>query len=325
MGKNHNPSEIEHEISEHSAVKAWSLLNPHLPKPQKIEVIREKRLSVYGDIIRLVGVGRNGVSVIAKNYNDISKVKIENSIYQDALNYISKTTLHYYGYIELEKNTFWVFIEDASGSPFLGNNAQHRSLAIDWLSELHTSIPKLDFLPDRGIDYYHSRLVSGRDKIIKNMFNKYLCDTDIILLKSIISQLDFLMHRWNKIYTLYEQMPKGMIHGDFKFGNMQVRNDADESILLVFDWEEAGWGLPGIDMFNFNPEKYWLRVRNHWNNTNLDTIIKLANLGKMLHFCIAIDWEAWNLAYEWLVPTIEKMKKYKMCMTDAIANIDIVH
>ena len=315
MSKLKTPIIITENLDEHPAVIAWSLLRPDLPKPKTIEVIKPNKSKSF--VLRLLGVGENDCSVIAKQTEE-SIAMIERSIYENALRYLSKATIRYYGHIKTGANSSWIFTEDIGGSPFSYNNIQHISLAIEWLVELHTAVPKLDCLSDRGLDSYHSHLISAYDTITLNLGNSALSNKDIALLKSIISHFDFLRQRWDRIYTLYEQMPKGFIHGDFKVENLCVRSSNNENALFVFDWEFAGWGLPGIDMWRLNIENYWLKVRTFWQDITFEEIKQIANLGKLLWCLSAIDWVTKSLAYEWIDKPMCRIKFYEEHLSAAI-------
>jgi len=307
---------ITNNLCEHPAVKAWSLLNSNFLIPETIEEIRDMNAS-KAYVLRLVGAGENGSSVIAKNTHT-SKAMIEWFIYENALISLSKTTLHCYGYLKDKNNKSWIFIEDAGGISFSFSNIHHASLAIDWLAELHTSVPQLENMPDRGLGYYYSMLIDAHNKIMTYLSDNAFRDEDINLLRTIVFQLEYLKYRWPSVHSLYEQMPKGMIHGDFRAKNLRIRSDTNENILLVFDWEFAGWGLPGIDMYRLDPENYWLKVRDHWSNTTFENVIQLSSLGKLLSCLNAINWESTSLGNDDLDKTLENMKVYKLYLADAI-------
>jgi len=314
MSKLKTPIIITDHLHEHPAIIAWRKLGLSSKEPKEISLLKKHNKS---NVFLLNGIGPHGKSIIAKKA-PLSTAMLERFIYENVLSCMSKTTLNYYGHIEAEDQTCWIFIEDANGNPFSFKNIYHTSLAIDWLTELHTCVPRLDCLTVRGIEYYFSHLITAHDAIISNLSNQALCDADIRLLKSIISHLQYIRHRWDIICKLYEQMPKGFIHGDFTAKNLRVRSDNHRSALFVFDWELAGWGLPGIDMWRLGPEDYWLRVRNHWNNIALENIVQLSNLGKLLRCVNAIEWASHSLRSNWLASTIRNMQSYKVRLDSAI-------
>jgi len=319
MKKQKTPIIIKDNINEHPAVLAWSQLKAGLPKPEAIEVIRSAEKSKR-PVLRLVGVGINGSSVIAKKTKRTNAMT-ERCIYENVLNYLSRGTLYYYGDVEVADQRYWIFIEDVRGNPFSFENVEHVSLATNWFAELHTCVPKLDCLPDRGLEYYYSHLISANNTILLNYSNSALRDGDRNLLKSIIISFDYLMHHWETVRGLYKQMPKGMIHGDFKTKNLQVRRDSHGVSLVVFDWEDSGWGLPGIDMWRLNHKDYWIKVRDHWRDISFEHVMQLSNLGKLFWCLAAIDWVAVNLAYQWIEKPMERLMFYKSNLDSAIKEI----
>jgi len=306
---------ITDNAGEHPAVRAWSRLRGDLPRPEAVELVR--KVNSRTTAVRLLRVGRNGTSVIAKR-TESPRAMVEKTMYENAARYLSMPTLHYYGCVEADSHSWWVFMEDAGDGSFSFRDDRHRLLAAHWLAGLHTSVPKLDCFPDRGIDHYHSRMTSAREQIIVNMDNKALRAEDCALLRRILSHVDLITQRWERVHVLDEHLPKSLIHGDFKDGNLRVRDDAGGKVLLVFDWEESGWGLPGVDMWRLDPESYWLRVREHWRGMTREDVLHLASVGKLLWCLKAIDWETANLAHEWLENSMGSMRVYEEHLTDAI-------
>jgi hypothetical protein len=319
MSKQRPPIVIADNLDEHPAILAWSQLEVNLPRPQTIEVIRGINTS-KAQVFRLIGAGDNESSVIAKR-TDKSIIDAEKYIYDEALTYLSKKSLHCYGHVESAGALPWIFIEDAGGSPFSFSNELHTSLAIDWLVELHTSVPKLNCLPDRGLEHYYSCFLSGHDSILLNLSNPALRNQDRKLLRSIISLYKMILQKWDLLNALYVQMPKCFIHGDFKARNLRVRSDSQENTLMVFDWADAGWGLPGIDMWKVSLEDYWVRVRDHWRELTFEKAAQLSELGKLLWCFTAIDWEAKSLACQELEHSMIRIRDYEERLSSAIREI----
>ncbi len=316
MSKRKTSIIVKDKLDEHPAALAWSQLGADLKKLEAIEVIRDIDSS-KNPVFRLMGVGENGNSVIAKKAQQTNAMT-ERCIYENVLSSLSKATLHYYGYVEAANQTSWIFIEDSCGNPFSFKNDEHVALAIEWLAELHTSATRHDCLPDRGLEYYYTLLVSAHNVILQNLSNIALREQDRELLGSIIYRYDYLMHQWDMVQTLYEQMPKGLIHGDFKPKNLRVRKNSYENTLLVFDWEDAGWGLPGIDMWKLHLEDYWGKIRDHWHDVTFKHVVLLSHLGKLLWCLSAIDWATTCLPYQWLETQMDKMRIYEERLAEAI-------
>jgi thiamine kinase-like enzyme len=322
MNKQKAPIRITDNLSRHPAVNALSALNPDLPQPDAIELIRYPK-PYKAHIVRLVCEKENGYSIVGKG-TDSSKALIEKSAYENLFKFLPYKGLQYYGYIETDNDFAWNFMEDARGIPFSFENPEHVLLAEDWLAKLHTRVPSLDCFPKLDVNFYYSRLLSGYERITANFSNSALTDSDKVALKSIISHFDILHIRRDKVTKLYEQMPKGFIHGDIKSKNMRVRSDGQESMLVVFDWEECGWGLPAIDVTrsSLNLKDYWLKVRNHWQGWTFEDMLQMSNLGKLLNSLVAINWEAKSLPYQWIDKSMASMKIFEERLANLIQLVD---
>lgn len=318
MSKLKTPVIIKSNLYQHPVVIAWSSLKPQLPAPEVITYLKKSHKT---QIIKLVCEQENGYSIIGKGTSSL-RASIEKSIYESIFKYLPEKGLQYYGCIESENDFAWNFMEDARGIPFSFKNPKHLRLAEDWCAILHTHVPKLDFFPKLDMNHYNSCLLSGYDTIMANLSNRALSNSDLDLLKSIISHLDILQKRWEKVNSIYDQMPKGFIHGDFLGKNLRVRNNSHESKLVVFDWENCGWGLPGVDIFKLNLNNYWLKVRHHWKDITLGDIKQMSNLGKLLRTLVAIDWVAVRLSYEYIRKPIYYMEVYEESLAETIQYID---
>ena len=69
-----------------------------------------------------------------------------------------------------------------------------------------------------------------------------------ITLESISSQCDLLKRYWRKVEQFCEPLPGTVVHGDFVGKNLGLRSGSSGIVLLPFDWENAGWGPPTIDI-----------------------------------------------------------------------------
>jgi aminoglycoside phosphotransferase (APT) family kinase protein len=173
-------------------------------------------------------------------------------------------------------------------------------------------------------------LHSGRDKILRGLTNPELKSDDLIVLESIVVQLEALESRWHQVEEFCAGLPPTLVHGDFTGKNLRVRTGRAEITLLPFDWEDAGWGVPAADLvpsallgsggFSANPNivTYWSVVQDHWPSLGLPTIQRLANLGKAFRCLAAINWKAQRLVYEGAEWVVSEMRIYHTELSDAI-------
>jgi len=319
------------DLLEHPAVKAWSALQPERVEPEGIGILKERSLRKSA-VYRLAGVGPTSAAVIAKRCRQADAV-IERTIYEQVLPHLPITALHYYGFVEERDGEYcWIFLEDAGREEYSPFIEEHRTLAAQWLGLMHTSATRVTataHLPDRGTGHYLEHLRSGRARIRRNLANPALDADDLVILETIVSQYDGLVLRWGQVEEFCEGLPRTLIHGDFTGKNVRVRTGQAGIVLLPFDWEDAGWGVPAADLaqspplltgFSANPDvaTYWSVVRDHWPSLDLLTIQRLVNCGKMFRCLAAINWNARGLAYEQVEWAMSDMRIYQAALVDAL-------
>ena|GEM_PF-482138 len=317
-------------------VKAWGELRPELVQPDKIEILRGRKETARRRAYRLGGVGPEGSAVIAK-WCRRAKALIEHTIYEEVLRYLPIPGLRCYGLVEEKDGEFcWLFLEDAGEERYSAFTEEHRRLAARWLGMLHTTAARVALgarLPDRGQGHYLWRLRSARSRILGNLANPALSTDDLAVLETILSQCAILESRWDQIARLCEGMPCTVVHGDFAEKNIRIRTNGAGITFLPFDWGNAGWGVPAIDLaqsplpakgFTGNPDlaAYWEVVRDHWPSFDLQTIQQWANLATMLRTIVAINWDALSLAYQWVESPMIWMKHYMETMAFAMQVAD---
>src|SRR5881296_1146356 len=108
----------------HRAVRAWATLKPPRVKPEAIETLRLKNKS---SVYRLVGVGDDGSSVIAKRCR-ASTASVERMMYEEFLPRLPLPSLRYYGHVDEPGGEFcWLFLESADGPEYVPGSGAHRS------------------------------------------------------------------------------------------------------------------------------------------------------------------------------------------------------
>jgi aminoglycoside phosphotransferase (APT) family kinase protein len=323
---------IPTNLLEFPAIKAWRELRPELVQPEKIEILKGRIVPARKSAYRLVGVGPEGSAVIAKRCRR-AKALIEQTVYEEVLRYLPLPTLRCHGLVEEKDGEFcWLFLEDAGEERYSAFTEEHRRLAARWLGLLHTSPARVALaarLPDRGQGHYLERLRSARDRILGNLANPALKADHHAVLEAILSQCAILESRWDQVERLCEGMPCAVVHGDFYEKNIRIRTNGAGITILPFDWGNAGWGVPVIDLaqsllpakgFSGNPEiaAYWEVVRDHWPSFDLQTIQQWANLATMLRTIVAINWDALSLAFEWVEVPMIWMRHYMETMAYAM-------
>jgi thiamine kinase-like enzyme len=323
---------LQTDLLEHPAVEAWTELRPERVKPERIEVLKEKK---KGAVYRLAGVGPGNSAVIAKRARR-AKAVVERAIYEEVLPNLPVATFHYYGCIEEGDSRFWwLFLEDVGGqqySPYVG---EHRTLAARWFGVMHTaseSVTMKTHLPDRGPNLYLTYLRSAHELIPQIPAIPSLRATDLAVLTNIVSMCEFLEAHWSQVEGFCNQMPCTLIHDDCLAKNVHVRMTQAGPTIAPFDWGGAGWGLPATDLGQLrlpyrgqppdNPDfvTYLSIVRDQWPSLDLQTIQQLANLGQMFWSLKVISRGVPEFDYEWaqVEHIMNNFKIYETALADSI-------
>lgn len=294
-------------------------------EPERIEILKGKlpnqTRKIKRLVCRLVGLGPAGSAVIGKRCGRLNAV-IESTIYEDILPSLPIPSLNYYGLVEEANGEFcWLFLEDAGEEAYSARLAEHRALSAQWLGLMHTSAAQVAApagLPDRGPKHYLKRLRFVRDAILGHLVNPALQADGLVLLEAIVCQCDILESHWDQVEEVCKGIPQTLVHGDFVVKNLRVRSSQAGMVLLPFDWGEAGWGVPAIDLMDVDVAAYWSVVHAHWPWLGVQTIQRLAIVGKIFRCLDAIYWELPDFKYEWLKKPISCMKIYRSWLADAI-------
>ncbi len=292
-------------LLEHEAVKAWSQLQPERVEPEGIEILRLKPKSA---VYRLLGLGPNGSAVIAKKCW-LETARIERRIYEELLPSVPVPTLQCYGCVEnTDGDCCWLFLEDAGAQMYSPLSPEHRAVAGRWLATLHTAIAQLGLtngLPERGASHYLAVLRASRGAALQHLDNPALPADDLVILKALASYCDVLEAHWRELEEICDRMPPNLVHGDFVIKNVRVRATPSGLVLLPFDWEFAGWGVPATDLAQFvgrtvSPDLSAYRSAVERSVGGLDgrDIQRLAECGTFFRLLDDIAWEILCLAYQ---------------------------
>jgi hypothetical protein len=324
--------------TKHPVAQAWHQLYSEQVGANVVEILREGRKSC---IYRLSGVGPNDTAVIAKRCRT-QGAEVERTIYEEILPSLSISKLGFYGYVDEPATGYgWIFVEDAGGEEFDYSIQTHRRLAARWLGQMHTaaeSNPGVSRLPDRGPQYYLGHLRSSRELIQSKIGDPALQPEDVRVLESVILQSNILESQWERVEKLCRCYPQTLVHGDFSYQNIRVRPSESGLKLLAFDWEMAGYGVPGPDLAEITgrgtdrsfgvgalPDAeladYWSVVQEAWPQLDFPAIKRLADLGAVLRLVIAISWESLAIRRGWW--PIEELRGYQANLTVALRNLDL--
>jgi ATP-binding cassette subfamily B protein len=321
----------------HPAVAAWSRLHPGGPMPERITALRPKnpgqgqKTKVY----RLEGAGPAGSAVVAKRRRNLD-ADMERAVYEDILPSLTVPSLRYYGSVEdSEAGYRWLFLEEAIGAEYSNFLAEHRALAARWLGLLHTqaaSTAGKARLPDGGPGRYAGCARSAHEVIGQHLDNPVLSADDAAFLESVLACLGELETHWSWLAEACHGVPPTLVHGDFNGKNLRLRSTNAGVAIEVFDWEDAGWGVPAVDLaqvvvpasrVSANPDlaAYWSVVRDAWPDRSLEDLRRLAYCGTVFRALAALYWDSKNLAYDWAPSFIRSMRLYEAELAHALVQL----
>ena len=322
-------SERRSNLRKHPAVHAWCQLYPR-DEPLQITPLRigrKKRM-----VCRLHGVGQADAAVIAKRCRKRDAL-IERTVYEEILPGLTVPALHYYGFLEEPEGEYcWIFMEEATGVGYSNLLAEHRTQAAHWLGLLHTSAADVAAggrLPDGGPGRYLVLLKAARELTQQYLDNPVLSPDDVLFIEGIQARLDDLAAHWNRVEEICDGVPQTLVHGDFNGKNLRIRSANGNTIVGVFDWAEAGWGVPAVDLaqvavpaskLSANPDvpTYWSTVRERWPNASPDAWQRLACCGTVFRALAALSWDSKGLSHEWASVSVNNMRVYEVEMAYAL-------
>src|SRR5438093_746302 len=319
-------------VMSHPAVQAWRQLYPH-SQPDRIAPLRvsARKPTAY----RLEGAGPAGVSIIAKR-SRTADARIERTVYEEILPSLQVPSLRYYGFLEGLDGTFcWSFLEEARGarySTLLGANREH---AARWLGMLHTSAVESAAaarLSDAGPNRYREVLRAACEAIPRQFGNPVLTADDVEFLESVLMGVAELDARWSDIEELCAGAPVTLVHGDFNGKNIRLGSAGGGTTCLVFDWEDAGWGVPAVDLaqqavpasnLSASPDlpTYLSIVHERWPRMSGAGWLRLAYCGSVFRTLAALYWEAPGLATEWASTNVANIRFYQAELANALSRI----
>lgn len=288
--------------TDHPAVLAWRL-GPALGQPSKVEPLKETpERSVY----KLCGVGAPGGEIIAKR-SPSGTLDVEKLVYDEILPELGLPSLRCYGLLPSSgSGDDWLFVEAARGAAFSPVSREHRALAGHWLGRLHQLLPSAAAaakLPTRPPIPYYEYIRIARAEFARYRSTDATDAGAVSTLDRIEAQFDLVDDHQEEIGALRAGLPRVPVHGDFVARNARVDVVGDRRVMLAFDWQDAAWGTPEMDLaqaplpsrgFAGNPDidTYWLAVRARWPCYDLDALHQLANLATLFRCLVAISWDA---------------------------------
>ena len=323
-------------LKTHPAVRAWCELYPHA-EPVSITPLRVRKRK--SNVYRLEGVGQAGSAVIAKRCRT-AVAQVERTVYEDILAGLPVPSLRYYGFVDEPDAAFgWLFMEEAGGADYSNLLPEHRARAGRWLGLLHAAAAGVGArgrLPDGGPARHLQRLRAVRETMRRHVDNPVLLPEDVGFIEGLTARLDDLAAHWNRLEEICHGVQPTLVHGDFNGRNIRLRTIHGDATLAVFDWEEAGWGVPAVDLaqqltvqsgqLSANPDvsSYWSAGREGWPDLSSEACWRLAYCGTVFRTLSAMSWIADDLANDWAHASLRDTRLYAAELEGALQRLDWV-
>jgi len=319
---------LQQELDRHPAYLAWRLAVEDGRVPTSIEILKfEKRKSA---VYRLNGLGHDARSVIAKRRPE-GELAVEVRLHSEFLPALALGSLELYGFVEELDGFAWIFLEDAGETWYSRDEPKHQALAVEWLGRLHARASLgASWLPDTGPAYFRSVLDLARDGVRVGLAHTALSALDKDVLSAIMTSLESVDERWQRVEEMCARMPRTLVHGDFVPKNVRVRERRGRFDLVAFDWETAGVAPPAVDLALLrgteeDRRRYLAIVKEVWPELRPEDIVQLAFIGNLFWLLHAIYWAGRSFAYEWVEHAMWNMIEYeqhlRMAVTDGGAGL----
>ena len=323
------PEVLTEGMREHPAVQAWLQIQSDSWEPGSLEVLQQRR---YSTVYRLNHVKQGVARVIAKRCR-VSTARIEHTIYEELLPLTGMPALRCYGMLEEQEGEYcWLFLEDAGGVRYSTQLPHNRALAGRWLAQTQLAAMSAGLrscFPDRELGHYLRLLQACRAMLLHHLDGSAMSTEDAAIFRNVSAHLDVVESLWAELEEICDVMPRTLVHGDFVNKNLRVRDTATGNVLLVFDWEFAGWGVPAADLAQLidrvaSPDLslYCSILNREYSRLELRDIQAVAACGNLLRMVDQMSWA--TVGQEFIDPTqlvkaIALLHSYELSIVEALS------
>ncbi|HZM71262.1 MAG TPA: aminoglycoside phosphotransferase family protein [Candidatus Cryosericum sp.] len=289
------PRILRHNLIDHPSVRAWQCLAPGSPVPRAIEVLR---ISAKSAVYRLHGA-TEGSTLVAKRCPNATG-RIERIVYEEILHRSPVPALRLFGSLfDPDGEHCWLFLENAGLEEYRPASVEHRMIAGRWLGTLEAFAAEAGpfLLPGREPAHYLSLLRAARDAIRPYGGNRDLPENPLQTIHDVLNDLDVLESHWDEIESGCASFPRTIVHGDLAIKNVRLRGTNGSTTLLAFDWENAGWGVPGSDLAQFTGrtispalDEYRLANGAFLRGFDDEAVARIADYGRYFRLLDDITW-----------------------------------
>lgn len=307
------------------AVTRWRTLGGAVPA-SVVPVQEERSRSLY----RLVGAAGEGADVIAKRCPG-SEADREQTIYETLTSCCPGISVELYGRARSEGKYDWLFLQDAAGRTFHLGDMHDRAVAGRWLGQLHAlgaDMPGASSLRDRGPEHFVEYLDIVPHQAARASRNPELGDTDRHSIDYTVDVCARVRSQWDRVRSFCATMPPTFVFGDFKDDNVRVIDSDRGPTLVGFDWNEAGWGVPALDVLTFAAHRvapllseYLPVVMARWPAMTAERILLLGVVGEIFRCGASMRWELHRLEWPWTAKAMALLRHHNDWMDRCIQRV----
>jgi hypothetical protein len=307
------------------AVESWTAMGGPIPS-SVVPLQEEQRHAVY----RLVGGALNGADVIAKRCPR-DEADREQIVYEALTAYRPGLSVELYGTAQSDGRYVWLFLQDAAGREFRLGNRHDRAIAGRWLGELHIAcadLPQASLLPDRGPDHFVEYLDMIPYRATLATVNSELSEADRRDIAYTVEVCARVRSQWEEVRSFCATMPSTFVFGDFKDDNVHVIDSDRGPTLIGFDWYQAGWGVPAVDVLTFEAHRvapllseYLPVVTTRWPELTRERILMLGIMGEIFRCGASMRWELQRLEWPWTEQPMAMLRYYNDWMESCIKRV----
>lgn len=308
--------EAEHRLA---ALAAWGRVCPGHPDVENTTVLKLKGKS---SVFRFAGAGPDGQTVVAKLCHN-STAHVEQTVYEEILPRVPYRTLGFFGAQPMPgTDRTWLFTEDAEGVPYSKSDPVHRSLAAEWLATLHGTTQDLEdrvSLPGRGAEYYRGLLEKAK-AALQNAWEAPPPGREPRgILENLLEATLAVDKNLSGLDEECADLPNVFTHNGFYGKNAQVAERNGERVVLAFDWESAGWGLPALDIAREDVAAYGNALRRFFPDIEDGRLKRISLLGKTFWVLKAVEGEKTLLSLPWSEKFSGKLAAYRDQLADGVS------
>jgi aminoglycoside phosphotransferase (APT) family kinase protein len=274
---------------ETAAREAWRALFGDASSPSRVELLKRSRdgTAVY----RLCGATLAVRPVIAKRAPRAT-AQVERTVYERMLSRLTEPSLALHGAVdEPGKDFCWLLLEEGQGQKYRRELRSHRAAAGRWLRSLHAALADLEpvtSMPARRPPHYLALLRSARAAVASRLRTAG-AESDRVL-ESMLVQCEQLMAHWEELEAACAPARDTLVHGDFIDNNVLIRSGPSGLVVLPFDWEKAGWGVPAEDLSSVDLNAYCESSGGSPPTVDRAALGRLAAAGSIFRCIVFLDW-----------------------------------